>query len=141
MDKVPAYLVAHFIKVRNHMDGDDAVDEGWLRSRFTSRSPQRAMELALVLEELADLHLVGFATEKEELVYIGGDFCPDPPDQWRSIIGAESVMRPREVVLFPRGRWLWTEFLFEGLAWAAAAAVGAVIGTLATGALAGAAVG
>ncbi len=45
MDKVPAYLVAHFIKVRNHMDGDDAVDEGWLRSRFTSRSPQRAMEL------------------------------------------------------------------------------------------------
>lgn len=132
MDNVPAYLVVQLVKVRKHMDRDGALDDAWLKARFAARGPQRAMELALMLHELADLHLVGFAAEEEEMVYVGGEFRPHPPDQRPAVLGTEVVMRPRQVHLFPRGRWLWTELLSRAALWLLTSAVGALVGTVAT---------
>ena len=132
MDAVPAYLLAHFLKIRKH-----AGERGYLISRVREKDLQTSLDELSMARELQELHLIALSDQEDEIVFnpLVEEIRPGLTAKY---VGTEQrVSFPRTFVVLARGRYIWTEILSSCTLWIASSVIGAVIGAVATLVLAG----
>lgn len=127
MDPIPLYLLRYFLEIRRHEK-----EKGWLYGRLSEMPFEDAFKEKLDVDVLVDLKLIDVSDSGKRLV--SDDRWVELCDGVRAFtVGTvESILVPDMFIVLSRGRHLLSEYLQKALLWLLAAALGAVIGSLAT---------
>lgn len=127
MDLIPLYLLRYFLEIRRHEK-----EKGWLYGRLSEMPFEDAFKEKLDVDVLVDLKLIAVSDSKRKLV--SDERWIELCDGVRAFTGGtvESILVPDMFIVLSRGRHLLSEYLQKALLWLLAAALGAVVGSLAT---------
>lgn len=127
VDPIPLYLLRYFLEIRHHEK-----EKGWLYRRLSDMPFESAYKEMLDVDVLVDLKLIAVSDSGKRLA--SDDRWVELCDGVRAFTGGtvESILVPDMFIVLSRGRHLLSEYLQKALLWLLAAALGAVIGSLAT---------
>lgn len=128
MDTVPPYPLVYLWQIRKHSG-----EPGYLKRRFQTLSPERAVYEKSMLRELFDLHLIAKSSEEKKVAInqpIGKKIADELGD------GSDAIKTfsiwPTFTIL-ARGHYIWMEYLASGFRWLLASLLGALIALVITG--------
>ena|GEM_PF-5635788 len=128
MDRVPAYLLVYFCKIKKHSE-----EGGYLYARIKDMDIVRATDEVAMLSELRELHLIGLSENKKDVVYNPLQYI-DADGALVHRVGTEmDVPVPLSFVTLARGHYIWTEIVCDSLIWLLTAFIGAIIALIVHG--------
>ena len=114
MDRIPAYLLVYFLRIRGHQR-----EERWLLQRVAKKTPEDALDEISMLRLLSDLSVITVCEDVDEVTLPGAH-------------GPETFNVPREFAVLARGNHIWSDVLGDAALWLISSVLGAVIGAIAT---------